>query len=110
MNLPLIGAFVLIERRSRSPLVALSVVRARAFSGAVLANLVANIVFGAVVFFLALYVMLTQMPATHALRVVPFVVLGAGIGLQITATAAVAVDEGSGAGEDAMWLLVRRAD
>ena len=51
----LIGAFVLIERRSRSPLVALSVFRARAFNGAVLANLIANIVFGAIVFFMALY-------------------------------------------------------
>ena len=43
--------------------------------------------------------MLTQMPASYGVLVVPFVVLGAGIGLQITATAAVAVDEGSGAGE-----------
>lgn len=149
----LIGAFLLIERRVRSPLVSLSVFRGRAFNGAVLANLIANIVFGAVVFFMALYlqvalghsalvagalllpatlpilaltpvgerwarrsgpgapilagmvlllvagVMLTQMPASYGVLVIPFLVLGAGIGLQITATAAVAVDEGSGAGE-----------
>jgi len=149
----LIAAFIVIERRVRSPLVALSVFRGRAFNGAVLANLIANIVFGAVVFFMALYLqvalghsalltgalllpatlpilaltpvgagwarrsgpgipilagmvllliaglMLTAMPASYAVLVIPFVILGAGIGLQITATAEVAVDEGSGAGE-----------
>jgi len=43
--------------------------------------------------------MLTAMPSSYGLLVIPFVILGAGIGLQITATAKVAVDEGSGAGE-----------
>jgi len=43
--------------------------------------------------------MLTAMPASYGILVIPFVILGAGIGLQITATAVIAVDEGSGAGE-----------
>lgn len=149
----LLAAFVVVERHVRSPLVRLEVFRIRSFDGAVIANLLANVVFGAVVFLMALYLqiglgysaltagalllpatlpilaltpagerwgrlrgpgppiaagmallvaacaILTHMPEGYAGLLVPFVLLGAGIGLQITPTASVAVEAGAQAGE-----------
>ena len=151
--LVLLAAFVAIERRARNPVVLLSIFRRRRFDGAVLANLIANIVFGAVLFFMALYLQVVEgvsplkagvllLPATIPILlvnplgtrlgirrgawlptavgmallaiasllmldlsgsynqlIVPFLLLGAGIGLQITPCAAVAVEDPDGAGE-----------
>ncbi|MGI9116416.1 MAG: MFS transporter [Gaiellales bacterium] len=151
--LALLVAFVLIERRVRNPVVLLSIFRRGRFDGAVLANLIANIVFGAAIFFMALYLQVVEdmsplragvmlLPATIPILLVnpfgtrlglrfgpwlptaagmvllaiasvlmldlsgsynqliaPFLLLGAGIGLQITPCAAVAVEDPDGAGE-----------
>jgi EmrB/QacA subfamily drug resistance transporter len=151
--LALLVAFVLWERRARNPVVQLAIFRRARFDGAVLANLVANIVFGAVIFFMALYLQVVEgksplvagallLPATipilllnpigtrlgrsrgpwlptavgmallavgcallldlaggYGQLLAPFVLIGAGIGLQITPCAAVAVEDPDGAGE-----------
>jgi EmrB/QacA subfamily drug resistance transporter len=147
------GAFVAIERRVGNPVVLLGIFRRRRFDGAVLANLIANIVFSAVIFFMALYLQVVEgvsplragvllLPATIPILlanpigtrvgrsrgawlptaigmallaaacvllldlsgsynqlIAPFLLLGAGIGLQITPCAAVAVEDPDGAGE-----------
>ncbi|MFM9127428.1 MAG: MFS transporter [Solirubrobacterales bacterium] len=149
----LLGLFVLIESRTKVPLVKLSIFRRGAFDGAVLANLLSNFVFGAVVFFMALYLQVVLqyspltagallLPATvpillvtpigaalgrrygpwlpvsvslvviaassaffttlgggYGQLLVPFVLLGIGVGLQITMTARVSVDDAGDAGE-----------
>jgi EmrB/QacA subfamily drug resistance transporter len=149
----LLGLFVLIESRTEVPLVKLGIFRRGGFDGAVLANLLSNFVFGAVVFFMALYLQVVLeyspltagalllpatipillvtpvgailgrrfgpwMPITMSLVViaascvffttlgssygqllVPFVLLGVGVGLQITMTARVSVDDAGDAGE-----------
>ena len=151
--LALLVAFVLIERRVKNPVVLLSIFRRSRFDGAVLANLIANVVFGAAVFFMALYLQVVEdvsplkagvllLPATipillvnpigtrwgakagpwlptavgmvllaiasalmldlsgsYSQLIAPFLLLGAGIGLQITPCAAVAVEDPDGAGE-----------
>ncbi|MCX6386848.1 MAG: MFS transporter [Solirubrobacterales bacterium] len=51
----LFALFVFVESRASEPLVPLSVFRRPAFMGAVSANLLANIVFSAVIFIMALY-------------------------------------------------------
>jgi MFS family permease len=56
----LLGLFVFAERRVRSPLVDLRIFRQRMFDGAVLANLIANFTFGAVVFFMALHLQVVE--------------------------------------------------
>ena len=144
------GAFVAIERRVGNPVVLLGIFRRRRFDGAVLANLIANIVFSAVIFFMALYLQVVEhqsplragvllLPATIPILlanpigtrfgrsrgawlptaigmvllavacvllldlsgsynqlIAPFLLLGAGIGLQITPCAAVAVEDPDG--------------
>jgi EmrB/QacA subfamily drug resistance transporter len=149
----LLVAFVLIERRVRNPVVQLAIFRRGRFNGAVLANLIANVIFGAAIFFMALYLQVVEdmsplragvmlLPATIPILlvnpfgtrlglrfgpwlptavgmallaaasvllldltgsynqlIVPFLLLGAGIGLQITPCAAVAVEDPDGAGE-----------
>ncbi len=149
----LLTAFVLIERRTANPIVQLQIFRHGRFSGAVLANLIANVIFGAAIFFMALYLQVVEqkspletgvllLPATIPILVLnpfgtrlarrfgpwlptaagmillaiasvlmldlggtynqliaPFLLLGAGIGLQITPCAAVAVEDPDGAGE-----------
>jgi EmrB/QacA subfamily drug resistance transporter len=149
----LLGAFVVIERHARNPVVQLAIFRRARFDGAVLANLIANIIFGAAVFFMALYLQVVEgrsplaagallLPATipilllnpigtrlgrrfgpwlptaagmallvlacalmldlsgsYTQLIAPFLLLGAGIGLQITPCAAVAVEDPDGAGE-----------
>jgi EmrB/QacA subfamily drug resistance transporter len=149
----LLVAFVLIERRVRNPVVQLSIFRRGRFNGAVLANLIANVIFGATIFFMALYlqvvedmsplragvmllpatipillanpfgtrlglrfgpwlptavgmvllaaasVLLLELTGSYNQLIVPFLLLGAGIGLQITPCAAVAVEDPDGAGE-----------
>ena len=149
----LLVAFVLIERKVRNPIVLLSIFHRGRFDGAVIANLIANIVFGAAIFFMALYLQVVEdmsplragvmlLPATIPILLVnpigtrlgrrfgpwlptavgmallaigsvlmleltgsynqliaPFLLLGAGIGLQITPCAAVAVEDPDGAGE-----------
>lgn len=149
----LLGLFVLIESRTKVPLVKLGIFRRGAFDGAVLANLLSNFVFGAVVYFMALYLQVVLeyspltagalllpatipillvtpagamlgrrfgpwMPITLSLVViaascaffttlgssydqllVPFVLLGVGVGLQIAMTARVSVDDAGDAGE-----------
>lgn len=151
--LALLVAFVLIERKVRNPVVLLSIFRRSRFDGAVLANLIANVIFGAAIFFMALYLQVVEdmsplragvmlLPATIPILLVnpigtrlglrfgpwlptavgmallaaasvlmldltgsynqliaPFLLLGAGIGLQITPCAAVAVEDPDGAGE-----------
>jgi EmrB/QacA subfamily drug resistance transporter len=151
--LALLGAFLVWERRARNPVVQLEIFRRARFDGAVLANLIANIVFGAVIFFMALYLQVVEgksplvagallLPATipilllnpigtrlgrsrgawlptavgmallavgcallldlaggYGQLLAPFVLIGAGIGLQITPCAAVAVEDPAGAGE-----------
>jgi Na+/melibiose symporter-like transporter len=149
----LIVLFVLIERRVANPIVVLSIFRKRRFNGAVSANLIANFVFGGVVFFMALYLQVVEnygpmeagllmLPATIPILIVnplghwlgrrfgaaiptavgmallaiaavllldlgenytdllaPFILIGIGIGLQITPCAAVAVEDPGEAGE-----------
>jgi EmrB/QacA subfamily drug resistance transporter len=51
----LLGAFIIIERRAESPIVDLGFFRSRDFIGGNWANFAANFVFGAVLFFMALY-------------------------------------------------------
>ena len=152
-SVALLVAFVLIERRVASPVIVLSVFRMRRFDGAVLANLIANFVFGGVVFFMALYLQVVEgydplkaglllLPATipillvnplgtwlgrrfgpagptavgmaclaaaafllldltgdYAQLIAPFILIGIGIGLQITPCAAAAVEDPGEAGE-----------
>lgn len=149
----LLVLFVLIERRVASPVIKLSVFRMRRFDGAVLANLIANFVFGGVIFFMALYLQVVEgfdplkaglllLPATIPILIVnplgnwlgrrfgpalptavgmaclaaaailllnltgdysqliaPFILIGIGIGLQITPCAATAVENPGDAGE-----------
>ena len=149
----LLVAFVMIERRVRNPVVQLAIFRRGRFNGAVLANLIANVIFGAAIFFMALYLQVVEdmsplragvmrLPATIPILlvnpfgtrlglrfgpwlptavgmallaaasvllldltgsynqlIIPFLLLGAGIGLQITPCAAVAVEDPDGAGE-----------
>lgn len=149
----LLGLFVVIESRTKVPLVKLAIFKRGGFDGAVLANLISNFVFGAVVFFMALYlqVVLKESPLTagalllpatvpillitpigamlgrrfgpwlpitlslvviavssvfftslgdsYGQLIVPFVLLGLGVGLQITMTARVSVDDAGDAGE-----------
>ena len=151
-SIALFALFVLIESRAKEPLVPLSVFRRAAFMGAVSANLLANIVFSAVIFIMALYLQVVMgygalkagallLPATLVVLVVNvigghlterqiyrlpialgmvilgfgslfltglggsyasllpgFILVGAGIGLQITPAAELAVGS-SGAGE-----------
>jgi EmrB/QacA subfamily drug resistance transporter len=145
--------FILIERRTPNPVVVLSIFRNRRFDGATAANLIANIVFGAAIFFMSLYLQVVEgysaitagallLPATIPIlalnplgtwlhrrfgpalpttlgmgllvvsgllmlnlsgsytELLPaFLLLGAGIGLQITPCAAVAVEDPGAAGE-----------
>jgi EmrB/QacA subfamily drug resistance transporter len=149
----LMVVFVLIERRVASPVIVLSIFRMRRFDGAVLANLIANFVFGGVIFFMALYLQVVEgydpltaglllLPATIPILIVnplgnwlgrrfgpawptavgmaclavaavllldltgdysrliaPFILIGIGIGLQITPCAATAVEDPGDAGE-----------
>jgi MFS family permease len=149
----LLVAFILIEKRVKEPVVRLSIFRGARFDGAVLANLIANIIFGAAIFFMALYLQVVEqrtpleaglliLPATipilllnpigtrlhhrygpgiptaigmallaisavlllrldgdYSQLILPFLLLGAGIGLQITPCASVAVEDPDGAGE-----------
>lgn len=149
----LLALFVLIERRSKNPIIVLSIFRKRRFDGAVTANLIANFVFGGVIFFMALYLQVVEgydpltaglllLPATIPILVVnplgnwlgqrfgpawptavgmaflavaavlllnlggsygeliaPFILIGIGIGLQITPCAATAVEDPGEAGE-----------
>lgn len=152
-SVALLVVFVLIERRVASPVIDLSVFRMRRFDGAVLANLIANFVFGGVIFFMALYLQVVEgyeplkaglllLPATIPILIVnplgnwlgqrfgpsrptavgmaclavaafllldlsgdysaliaPFILIGVGIGLQITPCAATAVEDPGQAGE-----------
>jgi len=149
----LLVLFIFVERRSKNPIVVLSIFRKRRFDGAVSANLIANMVFGAVTFFMALYLQVVEgydpltaglllLPATIPILLVnplgnwlgqrfgpalptaagmvflavaatlllrlsgsytdliaPFVLIGIGIGLQITPCAATAVEDPGEAGE-----------
>ena len=149
----LLALFIVIERRSKNPIVVLSIFRKRRFDGAVTANLIANFVFGGVVFFMALYLQVVEgyeplmaglllLPATIPILIVnplgnwlgqrfgpawptavgmaflavaailllnlggsygqliaPFILIGIGIGLQITPCAATAVENPGDAGE-----------
>ena len=148
-----LGLFVFVERRVRSPLVDLRIFKQRMFDGAVLSNLIANFTFGAVVFFMALHLqvvegktalaagalllpatipilllnpigtrlgqkvgpwlptavgmallgiaafLLTELSSGYAQLLLPFVLIGAGIGLQITPCATVAMRDTGGVGE-----------
>jgi len=152
-SIVLLVLFVLIERRVANPIVVLSIFRKRRFNGAVSANLIANFVFGGVVFFMALYLQVVEnydplqagllmLPATipillinpignklgqrfgaawptaigmallavaafllldlgdsYADLIAPFLLIGIGIGLQITPCAATAVEDPGEAGE-----------
>lgn len=152
-SVALLAAFVLIEQRVASPVIDLSVFSMRRFDGAVLANLIANFVFGGVIFFMALYLQVVEgyeplkaglllLPATipilfvnplgtwlgqrfgpawptalgmaclavaafllldltgdYSALIAPFVLIGVGIGLQITPCAATAVEDPGQAGE-----------
>ncbi len=149
----LIVLFIIIERRVANPIVVLSIFRKRRFNGAVTANLIANFVFGGVVFFMALYLQVVEnygpleagllmLPATIPILIVnplgnwlgrrfgaamptavgmallaiaalllldlggsytellaPFILIGTGIGLQITPCAVAAVEDPGDAGE-----------
>jgi EmrB/QacA subfamily drug resistance transporter len=149
----LLGAFVEIERHARSPLVVLSIFRRPRFDGAVLENLNANFIFGAVIFFMSLYLqvvelksplvagalllpatipilllnpigtrwgrrsgpwlptvvgmvvlaaaglLLTDLTGAYSQLLLPFILLGVGVGLQITPCAEVAVEDAVDAGE-----------
>ena len=152
-SIALLVLFILIERRVASPVIKLSVFRMRRFDGAVLANLIANFVFGGVIFFMALYLQVVEgydplqaglllLPATIPILIInplgtwlgrrfgpawptaigmaclavaafllldlsgsytqliaPFILIGVGIGLQITPCAATAVEDPGDAGE-----------
>lgn len=149
----LLVLFVLIERRAKNPIVVLSIFKKGRYDGAVLSNLIANFVFGGVVFFMALYLQVVEgydplkaglllLPATIPILLVnplgnwlgrrfgpawptavgmlflaaaailllrlegaytdliaPFILIGVGIGLQITPCAATAVEDPGEAGE-----------
>jgi len=149
----LLVLFVLIERRATAPVVVLSIFKKGRFDGAVLANFIANFVFGAAIFFMAQYLQVVELktpleagllllPATipillvnpigtvwarkigpgiptfigMALLVVaaylmtnlqgsyeqlllPFALIGIGIGLQITPCAVAATENPGDAGE-----------
>ena len=149
----LLAIFVVIELRSKAPVVVLSIFRKGRFDGAVLANLIANFVFGAAIFFMAQYLQvvllknpleagLLLLPATIPILLVnpigtrwgrrigpgiptfvgmallviaaylmtnvqgsynqlllPFALIGIGIGLQITPCAVAAVENPGAAGE-----------
>ena len=146
-------AFVAIERRAKVPVVVLSIFRKGRFNGAVASNLLANVIFGAVVFFMSLYLqvvkgydplmagalllpatipillvnpigtalgrrfgpalptavgmgmlaiaafMLTTLQGSYVELLIPFLLIGIGIGLQITPCAAAAVEDPGEAGE-----------
>ncbi len=153
-SLALLVIFVVIELRTKTPVVVMSIFRNPRFDGAVLANLIANFVFGAVVFFMAQYLQVVSgfsplqaglylLPATipilllnpigtawsrkkgpalptivgmiglvvsafllsrlqgseYGPLLVPFILLGVGIGLQITPCAVAAVEDPGEAGE-----------
>jgi EmrB/QacA subfamily drug resistance transporter len=149
----LLGAFIEIERHSRAPLIVLSVFRNPRFDGVVIENLIANFIFGAVIFFMALYLqvvelksplvagalllpatvpillfnplgtrwgrrsgawmptavgmlllaatgmLLTNLTGTYSQLILPFILMGVGVGLQITPCAAIAVEDVGSAGE-----------
>lgn len=149
----LLVIFVLVERRSKNPIIVLSIFRKGRFDGAVVANLIANFVFGGIVFFMALYLQVVEgydplmaglllLPATIPILLInplgnwlgqrvgaawptaigmaflavaailllnlggsygeliaPFILIGIGIGLQITPCAAAAVEDPGEAGE-----------
>ena len=149
----LLALFVFIERRVKNPIVVLAIFRKGRYDGAVLSNLIANFVFGGVVFFMALYLQVVEgydpltaglllLPATIPILIVnplgnwlgqrfgpawptavgmaclavaafllldltgdysqliaPFILIGIGIGLQITPCAATAVEDPGDAGE-----------
>lgn len=149
----LLVAFVLIERKTKVPVVVLSIFKKGRFNGAILANLIANFVFGGAIFFLSLYLQVVEgydalmagallLPATIPILILnplgtwmgerlrpaipitigmiaiaisaylmtdlsgsytdliaPFILLGVGIGLQITPVAAAAVEDPGEAGE-----------
>ena len=149
----LLVVFVLIERRAKHPVIVLSIFRKGRYDGAVLANLIANFVFGGVVFFMALYlqvvegydplkagllllpatipillvnplgnwlgqrfgpawptavgmlflaaaaILLLRLEGTYTDLIAPFILIGIGIGLQITPCAATAVEDPGDAGE-----------
>lgn len=149
----LLVAFVFIERKAKSPVVVLSIFRKGRFNGAVISNLIANMIFGAVVFFMALYLqvvegrsplvagalllpatvpillvnpigtaisrrfgaswptsigmillavscfLLTMLDGSYTQLLLPFIILGIGIGLQITPCAAAATEDPGEAGE-----------
>lgn len=151
--LVLLVAFVLIERKTRVPIVVLSIFSKGRFNGAILANLIANFVFGAAIFFMSLYLqviegfdplaagalllpatipilllnpigtwlgerfrpalpitigmiaiaisafLMTDLSGSYSDLILPFVLLGIGIGLQITPVASVAVEDPGEAGE-----------
>jgi EmrB/QacA subfamily drug resistance transporter len=152
-SVALFAVFVFIERRAKSPVIVLSIFRKRRFDGAVLANLIANFVFGGVIFFMSLYLQVVEgfdplkaglllLPATipillinplgtwlgqrvgpawptavgmaclaiaafllldlsgdYSQLIAPFILIGIGIGLQITPCAATAVEDPGSAGE-----------
>lgn len=145
--------FVLIERKVANPVIVLSIFRKPRYDGAVLANFIANFVFGGVIFFMALYLQVVEgygpleaglllLPATipillinpignwlgrrvgpawptavgmaclavaavlllnlsgdYTALIAPFILIGVGIGLQITPCAATAVEDPGSAGE-----------
>ena len=149
----LLGLFVVIETKSKVPLVKMTIFKRGGFDGAVLANLLANFVFGAAIYFMSLYLQVVLdysplkagamlLPATVPILLVtpigarmgrrfgpgipiaismvlialssylftnlsgnynellaPFILLGVGVGLQITMTAKVSVDDAGDAGE-----------
>ncbi len=149
----LLALFVFIERRVKNPIVVLAIFKKGRYDGAVLSNLIANFVFGGVVFFMALYLQVVEgydplkaglllLPATIPILIVnplgnwlgqrfgpawptavgmlflavaavlllrlqgdyagliaPFILIGIGIGLQITPCAATAVEDPGDAGE-----------
>jgi EmrB/QacA subfamily drug resistance transporter len=145
--------FVFIERRAKVPVVVLSIFTKGRFNGAVVSNLIANVIFGAVVFFMSLYLqvvegydplmagalllpatipillvnpigtaisrrfgpawptaigmallavaayLLTTLGGSYVELLIPFILIGIGIGLQITPCAAAAVEDPGEAGE-----------
>ena len=153
LSVLLLVAFVFIERRSKAPIVVLSIFRQPRFDGAVLSNLIANFVFGGVIFFMSLYLQVVEgydalmsglllLPATipillinpigtwlgarfgprwptaagmamlavaaflltdlsdaYSSAILPFILIGIGIGLQITPCAVTAVEDPGEAGE-----------
>ncbi|MFM9134966.1 MAG: MFS transporter [bacterium] len=153
LSVLILVVFVLVERRVSTPIVVLSIFRKARFDGAVLSNLIANFVFGAVIFFMALYLqvvegygplqagllllpatipiliinplgtwlgqrlgarwptaggmillaiaafLLTDLTGLYSSAIIPFILVGAGIGLQITPCAVTAVEDPGDAGE-----------